>query len=612
LDDAPAQPSPPPLQEADPAQRYRRFAGALLILLATLICYSPALRGDFIWDDDRHISQNPTLIDADGLRRIWFEWGATPQYYPMTHTSFWIEQQLWGLNTTGYHLTNVLLHSVNAMLLWLLLRRLRIGGAFVIALLFALHPVNVESVAWMTERKNTLGMFFALLSVMEFLKTTRSSYWLALLFFLCALLSKTITASVPAVLLILIWWQQGRVSRRKLLRLAPMFAIGAAMGVMTAYMERTHVNARGEDWPWTMTDRILIAGRAVWFYAGKVVLPRRLTFSYPQWSIDVHDLRQWLYPAGLALVVVALWLLRRRIGRGPLAAVLIYGVTLFPALGFVNTYPMRYSFVADHFQYLSIAAMLTLIVGAVARLRAPAPMWATIGVVLAAICGGLTWKQAHIYKDAETIWRDTLVKNPSSWMARNNLGVVLSYQADADRAAGRDEQANAKLHAALNLFDQTLAIRPQHAEARINRGDALAKLGRYDEALAIFTEQAAKDPSRLNLRDRIAYILEKQGRPQEAVEVYRRFLAANPRSSQAHLRLGQLLIRTHHPADAAPELEQYLSSASRDTATMAALGELYLQLGRWDDARRWFNAALQIDPFSAAAQRGLDALEAQR
>ncbi|HWP40555.1 MAG TPA: tetratricopeptide repeat protein, partial [Tepidisphaeraceae bacterium] len=487
-----------------PARRSSRtllVAGALMIVIATFTCYWPAMRGQFIWDDDRHVSENPTLRDLRGLRRLWFRWGATPQYYPMTHTSFWIEYRLWGLNPTGYHLTNVALHSINAVLLWRLLRRLETRGAFLAAAVFALHPVNVESVAWISDRKNVLAMCFGLLAMRAFLAFVRlgddggaagqqdqaagnrtaipwgkrGCYLASFVLFSCALLSKTITATLPAVLLVLIWWKQGRIRRRDMVALMPFFVVGVGMGLMTAAMERFYVGAAGEDWQLSLPDRVLIAGRAIWFYLGKFVFPARLVFSYERWQIDPRVWWQWTFPVGVVAVLATLVLLRRRVGRGPAAAALIFVGTLFPALGFFNTYPMRYSFVADHFQYLSAPAMIAVLTDGLVRLR--------LSITIPLLCivlGRLTWGQAGIYRDAETIWRDTIAKNPSSWMARYNLGVLLSNRAAADEAH------RPALEEALALFDEVERLRPQHDKVRMARGDALVKLGRVGEALDIY------------------------------------------------------------------------------------------------------------------------------
>ncbi|MDM7913692.1 MAG: O-GlcNAc transferase, partial [Candidatus Eisenbacteria bacterium] len=341
-----------------------------LIVAGTLLAYAPAMRAGFLWDDDDHVTENVALRSLGGLARIWLEPGATPQYYPLVHTSFWIEYHLWGTSPLGYHLVNVLLHVTVALLFGLALSRLSVPGAWWAAAFFALHPVHVETVAWITERKNLLSALFYLLALLAWLRghpigenkplagggTASSSahpgsWILAFVFFLASLLTKTVTASFPVAILLLHWWKEGRIGRRLLASLAPFFVAGFLLGLQTVSIERRIVGAQGEEWNLSPLARTAIAGRALWFYLAKLIAPVRLSFIYPRW--DVESLR-WiatLAPLAFAATIAALWFLRRRIGRGPLVACLFFAGTLFPALGFFDVYPFRYSFVADHFQY---------------------------------------------------------------------------------------------------------------------------------------------------------------------------------------------------------------------------------------------------------------------
>jgi hypothetical protein len=346
------------------------FAYAVLILAAVWASYLPVLHAGWIWDDDAYVTKNLTLRTTHGLRDIWLHPTATPQYYPLVHTTFWLEYHFFGANPLPFHASNVALHAANALLLAAILARLSVPGAWIAGLLFALHPVEVESVAWITERKNCLSGFFYLLSFLTWLRYREPGATspearrrhgllvLAFVLFVLALLSKTVTATLPCVALVVIWWKEGRVQRRDVLRLAPFVVVGMAFGLLTAALERGHVGAQGEEWALTGAQRALLAGRALWFYAGKVVLPTHLTFIYPRWALDVHSPALWLYAAAALAVVAAFWTFRVRFGRAPLAVALIFAGTLFPALGFFNIYPMRYSYVADHFQYLASAALL--------------------------------------------------------------------------------------------------------------------------------------------------------------------------------------------------------------------------------------------------------------
>jgi tetratricopeptide (TPR) repeat protein len=634
---------------------------AAALVVATFVCYFPALRGEFIWDDDRHVSDNRMLRSARGLRRIWFEPGVTPQYYPMTHTSFWLEYRLWKLDPTGYHVTNVLLHAVNALLLWRLLARLEVPGSFLAAAVFALHPVNVESVAWISERKNVLASSFFLFSLGTYVTSGEVSatepgrrfacfsslrfapaWWNAsFVLFLCALFSKTITCSLPAVVILILWWKR-KLTAREVVKLVPFFVVGIAMGLVTARMEHSYVGASGSDWDISFAARCIIAARAVWFYVGKLLVPARLTFSYPRWEIDARDPLAWVRVVALLSAIVLLFVLqnRKRIGRAPIAAVLIFIGTLVPALGFINTYPMRYSFVADHFAYLSSAAMIALVIATLLRLKTPR---AALVLVLP-ILGFLTWSRAHVYANAESIWRDTIAKNPSSWMARHNLGVTLSAQADEDLRAGRSDTAHAKLNEALKLFDEVERLRPGHEKLWANRADALQKLGRYNAALAIYRERLRNDPNNARLLEQVGMVLNEMGRHGEALEHFRGAVALDPNASESHVNLaraleaqgrydeamavydaaiarlpndpllrlayGTLLYRheVNRLHDAAAQFEAYLKLRPDDADAHATAGFIYGELGQYDDAKREFRSALKIDPSHVNAMRGMNLL----
>ena len=361
-----------------PTLNHYSWAPGVLLVLLSAIVYWPTLGNRFVWDDDDYVQENGTLSSTAGLNAIWSDPAATPQYYPLVHTSYWIEHAFWGLNPRGYHIDNLLLHAAAALLVWRLLVCLAVPGAWLAAAIFAIHPVEVESVAWITERKNVLSCVFALSSMLAYLRfapptllaptaprnTARrvdgAFYVLAFVLYVAALLSKTVTATVPAVLLVIYWWKQGTFSWREAARLLPFFAVGLAFSAVTISLEKTQVGAVGESWNLSPVERVLIAGRAVWFYAGKLAWPHPLIFFYPRWIIDATVAWQYLFPAAAVGAIIALWLARRRIGRGPLAALLIFMGVLTPALGFFNVYPFQYSFVADHFQYHASIALIAL------------------------------------------------------------------------------------------------------------------------------------------------------------------------------------------------------------------------------------------------------------
>ena len=316
---------------------------ALLLVGLTAGAYIPAMSGGFIWDDDDYVQDNLTLRSLEGLGQIWFQPGATRQYYPLVHTTYWLEYRLWGLDPTGYHVVNVILHALSAVLVWRLLIRLKVSGAWAAAALFALHPVHVESVAWITERKNALSGAFYLGAAWAYLRYEEAHsprlYWAALFLFAAALLSKTVTCTLPAALLLVLWWKGQTPMRRTAVALVPFFALGAAMSGMTVWMEKHSVGAWGPEWDLSLVERGLIAGRALWFYAAKLLVPLNLTFIYPRWAIDATAVWQYLYPIGALGVGALLWAFRERLGRGPLTGVLFFAGTLTPALGFFQLLP---------------------------------------------------------------------------------------------------------------------------------------------------------------------------------------------------------------------------------------------------------------------------------
>ncbi len=356
--------------------------GVVGILLAAAIAYIPAYSAGYIWDDDAYIVNNTVIQRPEGLKEIWTSLTVTPQFYPAVFTTFWVEHRLWGLEPAGYHAVNVGIHGIASVLVWLVLRRLGLRGAWVAGLVFAVHPVHVESVAWVTERKNTLSGMFYLMALLAYLRAfdiprrlaaprgmgfTAGWYAVSVGLFVLALLSKTITCSLPAVIVLILWWKRPVWRWRELIPTLPMFALGLAAARLTVWVEQHHVGAKDLELGLTPAGRVLIAGRAVWFYLGKLVWPTDLTFIYEKWVIDPGVWWQWVYPAGVVAVLAGLWVMRGRIGKGPLVAGLCFCGTLVPALGFVDVYPMRYSWVADHFQYLASVAVVGAVLNGAKR-----------------------------------------------------------------------------------------------------------------------------------------------------------------------------------------------------------------------------------------------------
>jgi len=658
-------------------KKTRLLFGAGLILLATVIAYIPAMKSGYIWDDDAYVTENTNLRDLQGLERTWFEPLSIPQYYPLTHTAFWIEYQLWGLNPTGYHVVNVLLHAAGALLLWFLLSRLGVPGAFLAAAVFALHPVNVESVAWITERKNVLSGLFYLGAFIAYLRfagvgaggagdvnpgmpggqadrRARKFYFFALVLFVCALLSKSITATLPAAVLLVLWWKRPRLTRRDVLPLIPFFAAGVTMGLMTTWLEKFHVGALGREWDFNILDRLLIAGRVVWFYVGKLLFPHRLTFIYERWTIDPGMWWQYIFPLAAAGVIVLLWLNRRRWGKGPLVAVLFFVGTLFPALGFFDVYPMRYSFVADHFQYLAGIGMIALICGGIVLLLSHVgglPGWAETGpsrekkrqrssrswgvgicVVLLLVLGVSTWLQGYMYKDVETLWRETILRNDKAWIAYLNLGIIYKTRGQVDEGFRLYEKAleinpdsplvhynianalreGGRMTEAIGHYRRVLEINPKHVPTLINLGNAYLAAGQLDEALTCFLDARKIRPNDADVLYSLGGIVYSRGQVEDAARHYRRALQLRPDFAEAHNKLGVVLTAEKQVSEAITHFQAALKINPHFAEAFFNLGVLYHMEGKLDEAVVQYRRALDINPNYPEAHNNLGiALSAQ-
>jgi tetratricopeptide (TPR) repeat protein len=556
------------------------LALGLLLVLAAVAAYVPALKAGFVWNDDTYVTENPTLDGLAGLRLIWTDTKANEQYYPMVFTSYWIEKRLWGLAPLGYHLVNVLLHAANALLLWRLLARLGLPGGLWAAALFALHPMCVESVAWVTERKNTLSLFLSLLAMLAYLASrekreeektgrflrkgkrrgaparpdsgphSRFLTFIGFFLFVLALFAKTTAVVVPPVLLVLLWWKRGEIRGKDVGPLVPWFAAGIGLAAHTAWLERTVVAAAGSEWSLGFLGRVVLAGRTVLFYSQKFLLPLDLAFFYERWTVDAHAPLQWLPALGALALLALAWRFRERIGRGPLAFLLLFGGVLFPAMGFFNVYAMRYSWVADHFAYQAVAvAAAGLACGAAALVqKAPRAARRAMGAAAVAVLGllgALSYNQSRIYASEESLWTDTLSKNPSCFSCETNYGFFLVN-------AGREREAVAH-------FERSLALKPDNVPALLNLGRAAEQRGSLGEAAARLRATYAIDPRDPAVLVNLATVEVKLGRAAGAIPLYEEALRLGTADAHiAHNGLGVAFMRQARVAEAAGQFREAL------------------------------------------------------
>jgi len=605
-----------------------------LLVSAIFLVYSPCLRGGFVWDDDAWtlnlIERFPTL---SGLGQMWTSPTTQEhQYYPLTATSFWIDYRLWGFRTLPYHVENVLLHLLSALLFWKILNRLKIPGAALAAGIFALHPMMVESVAWIAERKNVLSMVLFLGALLSYGRFTNfwcnggdspgeervgrnwRPYVVALLLFLAAYLAKATVFAFPAVLLLICWWKRGRLRWTEDVRpTVPFFALSLALGLVTSWLERNPLGAKGPEFDTLFATRCLIAGHALLFYVGKLLWPSFLCFNYPRWQIDARSVEQWLWPVSAAGALFLMWFFRKRLGRGPLAAALFFVITVFPLLGFMSVYYHRYSYVADHWVYLPSLGLLALFSGAVSS--AVAARHFSRGAYLACsgafllVLGTLAWNQAHIFKDDETLWRDTAARNPGSWMAWNFLGAYAQRRgalAQALQYYRRSIDIYPSFEACYNLgkallfqgrtdegiaaFRRSIQLRPDVSVVHQDLGIALAYQESLEEAMAEYRISIQLGPERAYPYFCLGTALERLGRTKEALIQYREAARLNPRMPEALRNLAAILASAASPelrdgleairfAEQACRLTDYKESSSVSTLAMA-----YAEVGRWEDA----------------------------
>ena len=653
---------------------FRQRDSLWVFVLIGLVCvaYVQVFNAGFIWDDESHLTQNPCIVGPLGLKEVWTSGRAI--YYPLVLTTFWTLHKFVGLSPWPYHLLNVLLHAGSAVLLWQVLRQLNVRGAWLGAALWALHPVMVQSVAWVTELKNTQSGFFYLLSVFCFLKSEAAIqgralsdspfrqtgehrfllFALSLSFFILATLSKPSVVMVPVVLFLCIWWRAGRPHWHDVLALAPFVLISALASVWTIFEQKFHAGATGAEWEQTWPDRLIIAGRAIWFYLAKLIWPHPLIFIYPRWEIDSSQLTAYLPLLAALTGLVVLWLNCAKWSRAVFFAVAYYVVSLFPVLGFFNVYFFRYSFVSDHFQYLASMGPLALVGAGITILverfygtpleagsdrdvlqlsaEAAQPPGALKKAPFLGICGVLvlslvfmTWRQTAVYHNLVTLYTATLTRNPGCWMAHYNLGIALNKQGDIDGAIVHYRQAlelrpsyaeahynlgrllvqEGQLDEAITHYEKALEMSPGDADAHNNLGAALLASGRVDEAIAHYRKALVTQPDRADASCNLASALLSKKDLDGAIAYYSACLATLPNQPEAQYNLASALFRRGRTDEAIIHYQKVLELSPDNADAHANLGSAFLAKGRVPDAIAEYSDALRIAHDNVAAQSNL-------
>jgi tetratricopeptide (TPR) repeat protein len=638
------------------------------IILLTLIAYLPALSGGFVFDDQIYLVTNPNLTGLKGLYRCWTEPTAYA-YHPLVMTTFWLEHQLWGLKPVGYHLNNLILHLVVSFLVWRLMVRMDLPGGWIAALFFALHPVHVESVAWITERKDVLSGVFALLTVLGWLSYRKGggkqSYYLALFCFLLAMLAKSSVCLLPGVLFLISGQPTGGMNvslSKRLIPIIPFFLVAVIVGGIYWWIEQSVAKPVGREYEFTLFERLVIAGKAIWFYLGKLFLPIDLMPIYPRWEVKDLEWMAILYPLSVILAVGISWYSQTFLGKGLWLAFTGYLLLLFPALGFINYSFMRFSFVADHFQYLASVGPIILVATGVERLkvkltgireREDSSRFNLIPWGIGVVSGVLVFQLCGIYQNDLTFWSYNMMKNPEGFYPRDHLALALlnsgkpneavrvyqdglQYRPEDDFLHFHLARALAKAgknQEAIHHLRETIRINPHFANAHRNLALALASQGKMEGASAGFAEALRLSPHEPNYYNDYGLFLQGLAQPtvtsktdqgpkgthylQEAIAVYRKGTAQAPHFAPLHYNLALALVETEAFEEAYAHFDEALRLSPEEAPRIKpeyakACNRYGLKLrgeGKLDAALAQFEKGLSIWSRSGELRANLEALK---
>jgi len=571
--------------ETHPLDRVPTWARAATILALTFVVYLPAMRGAWIWGDNERVYDNPFYKDVSGLRKLWVS-REPKDYWPLFYTAFWVQWRLWGTETTGYHVVNVIWHGLVAVLLWRVLVRLRVPGAWLAGALFAVHPVHVDSVAWISEFVNPFSASFCLLALLCYLRCDERDSWAwyaaSVLLFLLAMLSKASVAMLPAVLVLCRLWMSRPWRWRDAVRLGGLLVVAVSLSLVTVWFQKHSAGAHGYEWSAGFAERTAVAGHIIWFYLTKTLVPYKLMFVYPKWHIDPRSLTSYVPMAGvIALAGVFVWKWRVW-GRCMFVGLGTFVVCLFPVLGYFDMFYMKYSYVADHWQYLASMGAIAWAVGlatwgtewAASRLSGRAARWAPWerllwGLTVVAIFGTITWRHAATYTDLERVWRDTLAVDNNVGMVHTNLGTLLGRRAQAMMAeARRDPAGSARAQA-----DRLMKEAEQH----------------YREALRI-------DPRDEDAHANLGALHFRRGDVTSAIAHYREALKIKPAHTGAHTKLAKAMLKLGQIDQAARHLDAVARMRSRSAPAQRDLANVLVMQGQWAEAVRGYRAALDLAP----------------
>ncbi len=560
---------------------------ALALGLLVAVSYYPATQGGLVWDDVV-FTLTRSVEDVSGIWKIWFEPRSIEHeghYWPILYTTFWLEHKLWGFNPLGYHIVNLLLHVAVTLLLWRLLLRMAVPGAWVVAAVFAVHPLHVESVAWVMGRKDLLASLFYLAVVLTYFRFVehghRGYYAQALVLFVLSLLSKSIAVTLPVSLLIWHWWTRGQVTRTDVVRVVPFLLVG--LGIIVADL----LYYKGIDntaFDHSLIERVLIASRALWFYAAKLVWPMWLPVIYPRWDIGVTDPLAWGAFIAAIAVGALLWIFRHRIGRGPLAGTLFFAVTLLPTLGFIDYGYMLFAFVADRYQYLAGSGFIAVLVSAAAHgTSRMSGVWKTgvqiMTVAWLVVLGTLTWNQAGIYENNIAFYRHITTLNPQARLTHYNLG--LEYQKE-----GRHEEALVTFRTELRLAREHTYDAIRNSRAHLGIGKSSEDLGRLEEAEEHYQRAFEISPRFPTAIEHMGAFRIRQGRYNESLELFHRLIQIKPEHAKFHVGRGVSLAGLNRRGEAlrsydrALELDPFLQEARNNREN------LLKEMGRGDQVPR--------------------------